>query len=593
MNTTAFWKTLWLCTIVLCTSSSAVAVSKPAVLIRACLDRPTFTLTVNVDSPTDGCGSFTDHKLYGREDALSPWKMLKKINTLNISSISTVLPNTKSWELFLVTNFACNGIDTFSSNHIFIDKTAPSQFEPDSISVEYSTQKIIAGWSKPLDTDILGFSLFKFSGGGNALLIDTMSTFYRFSDAIFDPKMSGNKFCIASFDSCLNGGLLSNYHSPINLSIQTQTRFWCDKKTKLTWSKYLGWTSSGFSIWRYNVTDSKWDNLINMPADLIGDPSVYSFTDSTYQTNKSYRYFVRALKKDNPSVSSSSNAINIDYTFTGSSFPISVITGISVVAADQLKIDGTWKKDGPLAILSLEKKQGTSWFPVKSFSSDGLFSHLDNSTKTEQNFTEYRLIRKNDCGIIDDSSYTSKSMLLTENQGVISWNNYLGWSNSAINTAFDYTIENKVGSTWNTVASTPSSSQTLPSSLFGDQKIRVKIYSKDGKLPINYELYSNEISVFLGFDNSLKDTTLIPTALNPTGVNTHFKITNPSIGFGESVLTIYNRWGEKLFDGDGLLGWNGSDTSGKLVPQGVYVYLIQCNYRNRKTTHSGTLVLIQ
>ena len=111
-------------------------VTGPAILRRACQDRITAELTLTLTPPADACGSFTYHRLYGREDASSSWRLLKQVNTLNINTINTTLSSKKKWEVYIVTSFACNGKDTFSSNHLFIDDIAPKQFEPDSVSID-------------------------------------------------------------------------------------------------------------------------------------------------------------------------------------------------------------------------------------------------------------------------------------------------------------------------------------------------------------------------------------------------------------------------------------------------------------------------
>ncbi|MEY2708005.1 MAG: hypothetical protein RIQ91_635 [Bacteroidota bacterium] len=569
-----------------------MAVVGPATVYRACLDRPTFTLTVSVSPPTDACGSFGRHRLYGREDAFSPWKLLKETSVLNTTLFTATLPNTKAWEVFVSTGFSCSGADTFNSNHVLVDNQAPAQFEPDSVSVEFNSQRVVAGWKKPLDLDVLGYSLFKLAGGGNALIKDTIGTFYRFDTTTFNPRTSNNSFSIAAFDSCLNGGLLSNYHSPVYLTVQVNSKFWCAKKTTLTWTKYRGWVAAKYGVWRLCITDGRWEFLGDVLADLVNDPSVYTFLDTTYEVNKRYLYFVRAHKPMG-NISSSSNTQTIDYGFLGNAKPISNITGVSVLGDNQIRLDVAWKKDGPSSTLSIEKKMTTGWASIYSTGAAGNLLFNDNTAQTQLSFAEYRLIRTNDCGAKDDTSYVHNSILLTENQRVMSWNSHVGWTNNALNTAFRYHLEQYNGSTWNAIYSGTGSSYNLPNNLYGNQRFRVKIYSDDGKLPINYELYSNERKVYLGFDSSAFDTTLIPSAFNPSGINQIFKISNPAIAPGESEMTIYNRWGELLFKGDALLGWNGTDPSGNEVPQGAYIYLIQTSYRNKRTRYSGTLVLIK
>jgi gliding motility-associated-like protein len=297
--------------------------------------------------------------------------------------------------------------------------------------------------------------------------------------------------------------------------------------------------------------------------------------------------------RNGSTTSSSSNTVNIDYASNNNVAPIGLIRGASVVSPDVVKLDFDWKKDGPSSLLTIEKKNGAGWTNIHSTATGGSNSFNDTSTKTHLTDAEFRVIRTNDCGVNDDTSYSHKTILLTENQRVMGWTSHLGWSNNAINTDFDYHLEIKSGFTWNELYSGKSLSFALPSNLYGNQTFRVSIFSNDGKLPINYSLYSNEIKVYLGFDATQFDTMLIPSAFNPNGINTVFKISNPAISAGESEMSVFNRWGEMIFNGDALVGWDGRDMSGSEVPQGTYVYLIQASYRNKKTRHSGTLLLIK
>jgi gliding motility-associated-like protein len=67
----------------------------------------------------------------------------------------------------------------------------------------------------------------------------------------------------------------------------------------------------------------------------------------------------------------------------------------------------------------------------------------------------------------------------------------------------------------------------------------------------------------------------IPNAFVPGGVNNVFK---PTIFFGDPsnyCMTIFNRYGGRVFEtNDPGAGWDGTDR-GKLVQQGGYAYLIK------------------
>lgn len=87
----------------------------------------------------------------------------------------------------------------------------------------------------------------------------------------------------------------------------------------------------------------------------------------------------------------------------------------------------------------------------------------------------------------------------------------------------------------------------------------------------------------------------IPNAFTPNGdgVNDVFYVYGNQLA---SVgLTIYNRWGEKMFDSDGnqWSGWDGS-YQGVLQPVGVYVYYAQLRYLNGTIeTRQGSITLIR
>ena len=86
----------------------------------------------------------------------------------------------------------------------------------------------------------------------------------------------------------------------------------------------------------------------------------------------------------------------------------------------------------------------------------------------------------------------------------------------------------------------------------------------------------------------------IPSAFTPNndGRNDIFRIP-PELGMTLKEMSIYNRWGQKVFTTTDITkGWDGK-IKGSLVPAGVYVYLIKGAFGNEDIVTSGTITLIR
>lgn len=68
----------------------------------------------------------------------------------------------------------------------------------------------------------------------------------------------------------------------------------------------------------------------------------------------------------------------------------------------------------------------------------------------------------------------------------------------------------------------------------------------------------------------------IPNAFTPNGdgKNDFFRVANLSYTLSDVDITVYSRWGEKVYSGQGNAGWDGK-YKGKEMPSDVYVYLIK------------------
>jgi gliding motility-associated-like protein len=85
-------------------------------------------------------------------------------------------------------------------------------------------------------------------------------------------------------------------------------------------------------------------------------------------------------------------------------------------------------------------------------------------------------------------------------------------------------------------------------------------------------------------------TLFAPNAFTPNGdgLNDNFEIFN--YGFDKFTLTIFNSWGQKLFEQNNSEGtWKPE----KDVPQGVYVYYVKAYRKGVEYTFSNTVTLLK
>jgi trimeric autotransporter adhesin len=86
----------------------------------------------------------------------------------------------------------------------------------------------------------------------------------------------------------------------------------------------------------------------------------------------------------------------------------------------------------------------------------------------------------------------------------------------------------------------------------------------------------------------------VPNAFTPNGDGIDDIWSVFGTGVKDIKATVFNRWGEKVFESSNQSdGWDGT-YKGQLQPPGVYVYVVEIVYLNdEKTTKEGSLTLIR
>ena len=394
-------KVLILLIIIIGFTQNTFGVEGKPVMRRACLNRLDSTLELQWNKPTDVCGTFTNFDLYGRDNNLAIFQKIGSYNTFILSNLNIKLSNLKNWEFYLVYHKACNGVDSIFSDTIQIDNSPPINSDLDSVSVDLMSQKAILGWNKNSSKDVKGYIIYHVTGT-NSVIADTNSTYYL-DRGIRSPGQVAENYSIAAFDSCNNTSLISTPHRTIYIQgILDQ----CLKTIKLSWSPYVGWNVSSYSIFV----------SINGGAFKLAGNVVQNITSFTYNFpsfGDNYCFYIRAYKDLDPSISSSSNKICIN---TGSIIANknSYIAKASVnnEKIDLVLITETGKS---LQKINIYKKEGNSNFIIwqNINTSGGTTNITDPNVYVHSKTYSYYFTTEGPCNLIFDTSQTTTTILLS------------------------------------------------------------------------------------------------------------------------------------------------------------------------------------
>lgn len=563
--------------------SSMFALDGPIKLMRACLDL-SGNITVYFNTPADPCGSFSSYELWGRDNSINNFSKLTSSSTYNISQIAAALPNKKKWEFYVIGLFACNGSDTVFSDTIFMDDTPPALLDPDSVSVDLTTQRVIAGWPKAPESDVMGYSLFKTDQNtGNNILVDEKNVvFYSFPLTDFDPNSTWNRFSLAVYDSCKNGGVISNYHSPVYLGFNSGQNidYQCTKKIYIQWNAYVGWSVDAYDIMVFDNISGAWTLVYTVPGSQLN--YIFDIPALGHQ----YSFYVRAHKSAS-TITSSSNLIVFDAK--DFSYPAYKQLGhVSVIADGNIEITGTWETTTSIqnTLLQFRVYGSSAWTTIATYpgAAGKIGRYIHGGRNTSQTKYQYRLLFHNSCNSPFDSSLIHTSLLLRRTLKTFYWNDYWAWFTGLYET--DLYEKPKQSSTWNPELTLGDSEfvviDTLQANCFKVASFKLGVNNK----PID-TAYSNVICL------RAIDTTLVPGAFSPEGKNPIFKIYNPNLLPGQAVMKIYNRWGERIFEGDALTGWDGKAKDGAFFMAGIYVYLIEIRTPEKIETFKGTIMMLR
>ena len=239
--------------------------------------------------------------------------------------------------------------------------------------------------------------------------------------------------------------------------------------------------------------------------------------------------------------------------------------------------------------LDIERRPagGATFTKVGSAATNDTF-YTDNTIAPDASAYEYRIATKNLCGqTLYSAPHTSvllngvKTGPFTMN---ITFSGYLGFPGGIARYELYRSLPGSSGFQLYQNYTSPTTDNFNNGQDNYQQIFRIKAYEQGG----NRVSWSNDIVI------NFEPVVFIPDAFTPNNNGRNEVFLPYTGGLKTYMMSIYDRWGEKIFETNSTTeGWDGT-VGGKLAMEGVYVYRLQySDFKNKEYSNVGTLHLIR
>jgi len=568
----------YLITILLLIASKA-GIGQKVILVRICNNGT--SNTVYWQEAIDTCRLFGTISIFARENVVSPYYKIDSNINSNVKTYSHInanIPSKKDWEYKIEYNKIC-GIDTntiFSAS-VQVDDIKPDSSILDSVSINPNNNQVILGWSSNKTSDFAYYYLYNTDRVDPRLAENYRDTFFVDTSPI-NPQSKPLTYDITSSDSCDNRRDYGKYyHKTIWLSAKIDT---CLNQSQLTWSKYVGWETLKYYIFRRINTGTY--ELIQETTD-----NTNTYLDKNLPNNSQIEYFVRAHGEK---FSSSSNSSFIVKTSTLSNPVNTQIETVTSNVNQSINIKARPNNKNNYQELIIEKRNVNLTFePIGKINLNTKL-YIDDNAK-DNTINIYRLISKNVCGYFSDTTQQSGNIVLNidkqNNEILLVWNSYFTWNNTTERHIIYRATGDNISETDNFMVISTKGTDTNYidrnlSNLSTHCYFIEAIESNTGAISRSNTLCYSEIGEIY-----------YPNAIVINGINSNFTFIGKSIELEKSSVEIYDRWGNQIYISSNITKpWTGLDKNQVTVQQGVYFFMAKIKRNNEVIQLKGNINVI-
>ncbi len=549
-----------------------------------------YTVSWNALNTPPLSSSYPFYRVFKRVDS-GPWQVSTTPNLFFDDSFLNCSAAIK-YRVELQDSIGCVSSSNIDSV-IFTNNVPPVNMNLDSVSVDLASQLTQLGWSPSLDTDVDRYIILQEING----VLTPIDTIFGYNNTSYlnlnsNPGNGPEIYGIAALDSCDNFGNASLLHHSIYLTHQVNG---CLGKVDLAWSPYFGFNG----ISNYLIYVKKDNQPYTLAATVSGATQTFTYTNMN--NSSTYCFYVRAMSNTG-AISASSNEVcfvaNVidlaDFTYMNyatveNDFTAALKCYIDT-AADIASYIVTRRK------LPFGSNDTLGVFLIDTY--DEFIRYYDNSTKAQEAAYEYKIFIIDACGNLTGVSNIGTTIFLQGEAmpgftNKLSWNFYKAWDGK-VATYNLYTCDDKLKQNPNLVASFDSTGKYF-------EHYVAEITPADGTICYFIEALEGTGNQYGFLEKSYSNVICleqepvlyIPNAFVFGGLSKDF---GPK-GIYENMaaeynFSIWNRWGEKIFETK-TPGQNWDATyKGSKVPIGVYVYMLDFTSIKGKSINSVGIVTV-
>lgn len=398
-------------------------------------------------------------------------------------------------------------------------------------------------------------------------------------------KISQRNFCGISTNP-----VLIKEHCTIQTRAEGDTNV-----ARVFWTPYIGWNNvEKYKIWR----KEKDKNTFEFVAFTKGKQNGY--LDSAITCHVEYDYYVEGIEEGGNLAASESNIAHAKpIHFLPVPAPEIITTTVENNAFLITQFEAVQNHPVPVSAYNIYRQSDTETLLVATINSGEAHSWEDKSADFNHQYYTYYVQATDVCHTQSPLSNAGRNIVLTASaatngeDALLNWTAYFDWKQGVEN----YRIERSFsGGEFVEIGLVDGNTlqfidKNIPGTCIENLQYRIVAMRKNAGAANNNGIVVS-VSNQVQFVPEIKF--YIPNAFTPDANNLNEKFAPKGKYYASYEMRIYNRWGQKIYDGNGCQNeWDGRYLD-EMVQDGVYAYeIIARDFAGKKYNFNGTITVLK